>query len=249
MACGLTRPTSGSIQVLGEPPAASPTHLAKVGFVAQDTPVYAALTVAEHLRMGSKLNDEWDQDFAEGRLAEIGLDPGQRAGDLSGGQRAQLALTIAAAKWPQLLILDEPAAALDPMARRAFMESVTAFVTNLGASAILSSHLMEDIERACTFLIVLSGGRVLVADHVEVLLATHRRMVLTGHARVPAHLDVINVEARDGRLHALVRADGDAVAEHEAVRVGDLVLGYLTGYAQGTVSHNGPSARVVGVQR
>ena len=170
LACGLIEPTAGSLRVLGSRPA---DHLARVGFVAQDTPVYASFTVDEHLRMGARLNPAWDHDLARRRVAQVGLNPAQRAGRLSGGQRAQLALTIAAAKRPELLILDEPAAALDPLARNRFLENLIEFVRELGATAILSSHLLGDVERICDHLIVLSGSRVRLAGDVPDLLAAH----------------------------------------------------------------------------
>ncbi|GIF17621.1 ABC-2 type transport system ATP-binding protein [Actinoplanes tereljensis] len=167
LACGLIRPTSGTLEVLGS-----------VGFVAQDTPVYASFSVADHLRMGDWLNPAWDAALAERRVAEVGLDPAQKAGRLSGGQRAQLALTLAAAKRPDLLILDEPAAALDPLARDAFLRSLVGFVRELGAGAVLSSHLLGDIAQVCDYLIVLGAGRVQVAGPVRQLLADHRPATL-----------------------------------------------------------------------
>jgi ABC-2 type transport system ATP-binding protein len=173
LACGLITPTAGTLRVLGARPAADANHLARVGFVAQDTPVYASLTVAEHLRLGAHLNPAWDAALAGRRTAQVGLAPEQRAGRLSGGQRAQLALTIAAAKRPELLLFDEPAAALDPLARNAFLASLMEFVGELGASAVLSSHLLGDIERVCDYLIVLSGSRIQLAGDVRELLAGH----------------------------------------------------------------------------
>ncbi|MEJ3748863.1 ABC transporter ATP-binding protein [Actinomycetes bacterium KLBMP 9797] len=171
LACGLIQPTSGTLRVFGAPPAADAAHLARVGFVAQDTPVYAGLTVAEHLRLGARLNPGWDADLAHRWLARAGLDPRQKAGRLSGGQRAQLALTVAAGKRPELLILDEPAAALDPLARVGFLRSLRELVAELGAGAVLSSHLLGDVERVCDHLIVLSGSRVRAAGDVRDLVA------------------------------------------------------------------------------
>jgi ABC-2 type transport system ATP-binding protein len=171
MCCGLARPTAGTLTVLGARPG---TQLDKVGFVAQQTPVYAGLTVAEHLRMGARLNPRWDGALAARRVTRAGLDPRARAGRLSGGQRAQLALTIAAAKRPELLILDEPAAALDPLARDDFLGDLLTAVAELGATAILSSHLLSDVARACDHLIVLAGARVALAGGVPELLADHR---------------------------------------------------------------------------
>jgi ABC-2 type transport system ATP-binding protein len=176
LACGLIKPSSGTITVLGNRPGTGAAQLAKVGFVAQDTPVYAALSVEDHLRMGAHLNPGWDEQLARRRIAQIGLDPKQKAGRMSGGQRAQLALTVAVAKHPELLIFDEPAAALDPLARRGFLENLMEFIADLGASAILSSHALSDVQRVCDYLIVLADSRIQVAGEVTQLLASHHRL-------------------------------------------------------------------------
>ena len=126
IACAMLAPTTGRIEVLGEQPAAGPAQLAQVGYVAQDTPTYASLSVADHLKLGAKLNPRWDAELARARIDQLGLDPKQKAGKLSGGQRAQLALTVAVAKRPELLILDEPVASLDPIARLDFMRDIMA---------------------------------------------------------------------------------------------------------------------------
>ncbi|XVQ08072.1 ABC transporter ATP-binding protein [Spirillospora sp. CA-255316] len=233
LACGLLEPTSGSLRVLGSRPAESAAHLARVGFVAQDTPVYPSLSVADHLRLGARLNPSWDRGLAERRIAQVGLNHGQKAGGLSGGQRAQLALTIAAAKRPELLIFDEPAAALDPLARRGFMESVVEFVAELGASAVLSSHLISDIERACDHLIVLCGARVQVAGKVRDLLAGHHRLVARqgGLDRLPAGAEVIRMEHHGPFGRALVRTQvppSSIPYQVESVTLEELVLGYMS---------------------
>ncbi len=160
--------------MLGGRPAQSPAQLGRVGFVAQDTPTYANLTVADHLRLGGWLNPQWDRGLAERRIAQLGLDPRQRAGRLSGGQRAQLALTLAVAKRPELLVLDEPVASLDPLARREFLQGISDVAAEHGVSVMLSSHLVADLERVCDFVIVLVASRVRVAGTIEELLATHR---------------------------------------------------------------------------
>ncbi|MEU6075419.1 ABC transporter ATP-binding protein [Micromonospora sp. NPDC047074] len=224
LACGLIAPTAGTLSVLGSRPAADAAHLARVGFVAQDTPVYASFTVADHLRMGAWLNPSWDHALAGRRIAEVGLDPAQKAGRLSGGQRAQLALALAAAKRPELLIFDEPAAALDPLARRSFMRSVVEFVAELGASAVLSSHLLSDVEQVCDHLVVLCASRVQVAGPVGELLAAHRGVA--GHpARMPAGVEV--VWAEHGR--ALVRGEAAVrLDDAEPVTLEELVLAYMS---------------------
>ncbi|PHQ52155.1 ABC transporter ATP-binding protein [Streptomyces cinnamoneus] len=240
LACGLIAPTEGTISVLGARPAADAAHLAKVGFVAQDTPVYAGLSVAEHLRMGAKLNPSWDAPLAKRRIAQIGLDPRQKAGRLSGGQRAQLALTIAAAKRPELLIFDEPAAALDPLARHAFLENLMEFVADLGASAILSSHLLGDVERVCDYLIVLSESRVQVAGTVQDLLAAHYRF--TGSrgdfTSLPPGVEAIETDNTLSGSAVIVRADGPLPPvgwNVEKIELEELVLAYMTRANSGSV--------------
>ncbi|MGC3864067.1 ABC transporter ATP-binding protein [Micromonospora chersina] len=248
LACGLTAPTAGRLRVLGAPPAADAAHLARVGFVAQDTPVYAGFTVAEHLRMGARLNPTWDQGLAERRIAQVGLNPAQKAGGLSGGQRAQLALTIAAAKRPELLIFDEPAAALDPLARNGFLQNLMEFVSELGASAILSSHLLSDVELVCDYLIVLCDARVQVAGDVADLLADHHRVVAPRgeldllHPRV----EVVGMEHTGRYSRAVVRAERllpEPSWTVEPVRLEELVLTYMT-RAAGV-----PGGRLVGAGR
>jgi ABC-2 type transport system ATP-binding protein len=170
LAVGLLIPDAGSVSVLGGRPAADSHQLGRVGFVAQDTPVYPNLSVADHLRLGAWLNGRWDRGLAERRAAHVGLDPRQRAGRLSGGQRAQLALTLAVAKRPELLVLDEPVASLDPLARREFMRSIADIAAEQGVSAVLSSHLVADLERVCDFMIVLVASRVRLSGTVDDLV-------------------------------------------------------------------------------
>lgn len=183
LAVGLLTPTSGTIRVLGSAPAAGAGQLARVGFVAQDTPVYRGLSVADHLRVGQALNPAWDDGLARDRVERAGLDPRQRAGRLSGGQRAQLALTMAVAKRPDLLVLDEPVASLDPLARREFLDTVAEVATARGITVVLSSHLLSDLERICDYLVVLVASRVRLAGSVGELLEARQRRTGTGAGR------------------------------------------------------------------
>jgi ABC-2 type transport system ATP-binding protein len=234
---GTIRPTSGVIEVLGARPAATAAQLSKVGFVAQDTPVYAGLTVAEHLRLGAKLNADWDAGLAQQRIAQLGLDPAQKAGRLSGGQRAQLALTVAAAKRPQLLILDEPVAALDPLARRAFLQNLMDSVAELEATVILSSHLLGDLKRVCDHLVVLTASRVQLAGDVDDVLAAHYRLVGRPEhiAKLPPGVEVIHAEhtARQSTLIVrdtsgmLPRLLPELLPTATALELEDMVLAYL----------------------
>jgi ABC-2 type transport system ATP-binding protein len=233
LATGLLAPTTGTIEVLGGVPAASPAQLARVGFVAQDTPTYVGLSVADHLRLGAHLNPGWDGALARGRIERLGLDPGQRAGKLSGGQRAQLALTLAIAKRPGLLILDEPIASLDPLARREFLQSLMEFTAGNAVSVVLSSHLVADLERVCDYVIVLVGSRVRVAGEVEDLLATHH--LLAGPRRDPAtwpaDWQVISASHTDRQTTLLIRTSSpirDPAWTVDQIGLEDLVLAYMS---------------------
>jgi ABC-2 type transport system ATP-binding protein len=232
LAVGLLAPTSGSIAVMGAAPADGPRQLGRVGYVAQETPTYAHLSVADHLRLGARLNPTWDQAMASGHIERVGLDPNQAAGKLSGGQRAQLALTLAIAKCPELLILDEPVASLDPLARREFLRSLMGFVADRGISVVLSSHLIADLERVCDYLVVLVASRVLVADDVDSLLASHVR--LTGPrcdpASLPATQTVIEASHTDRQSTLLVRTTEpvhDPAWTVDQVSMEDVVLAYM----------------------
>jgi ABC-2 type transport system ATP-binding protein len=232
LAVGLLDPSAGQIDVLGGKPAESPTQLGRVGFVAQDTPVYTALSVADHLRLGGWLNPRFDAGAADRRIDQLGLDRKQRAGKLSGGQRAQLALTLAIAKRPELLLLDEPVASLDPLARHEFLQHLMESVAEHGVSVVLSSHLVGDVERVCDYLIVLAGSRVQLAGDVDDLIASHHR--LTGPRRDLAHLpsdqEVIEASHTDRQSTLLVRSNGpilDPAWTVEHVGLEDLVLAYM----------------------
>jgi ABC-2 type transport system ATP-binding protein len=172
MAVGLTRPTGGTVTVLGGEPPGSPDALDRIAFVAQDAPLYRNLPVADMLHVARNLNRRWDAGRAEDRLARLGIPPRQRVGELSGGQKAQLALTIALARRPSLLVLDEPLASLDPVAREDFLASVVEAAAD-GISVVLSSHVLAELERVATYLIVLARGEVRVAGAVKELLGSH----------------------------------------------------------------------------
>jgi ABC-2 type transport system ATP-binding protein len=232
LAVGLLSPTAGTIGVLGEVPANGPEELGRVGFVAQDTPTYSGLSVADHLRLGAHLNPTWDQQAAESRVSQLGLDPHQRAGKLSGGQRAQLALTLAVAKRPELLILDEPVASLDPLARREFLQILMETVAEHDVSVVLSSHLVADLERVCDYLVVLVASRLQLAGPVDELLAEHHRLIgeRRDPARMPANQEVIESSHTERQSTFLIRTSDpilDPAWTVEDVGLEDLVLAYM----------------------
>jgi len=231
---GILAPTVGTIEVCGGRPAADAEQLAKVGFVAQDTPTYAGLTVADHLRLGAHLNPRWDDASARRRIERLRLDPRQKAGHLSGGQRAQLALTLGLAKRPELLVLDEPVASLDPLARREFLQVLMEAVAEEQISVLLSSHVVSDLERVCDHVVVLVDSQVRVAGDVDELLATHHR--LTGARRDPATLPsdqhVVWDSHTDRQSTYVVRTDAPVLDPAWSVTdlgLEDLVLAYMEG--------------------
>jgi ABC-2 type transport system ATP-binding protein len=234
LAVGLAAPTAGRVAVLGGAAAGSPAALDEIAFVAQDAPLYRNLPVADMLHLTRNLNRRWDQRRAEARLAELNIPLRRKVGKLSGGQQAQLALTLALARRPALLVLDEPLASLDPLARHDFMASVMAAVAEDGVSVVLSSHVLADLERVADYLILLSAGQVQVAGEVDTLLAGHR--MLSGPAvaadEVAERLAVVHVRRAGALAHLLVRTNGAAEPappgwEASPVGLEELVLAYL----------------------
>jgi ABC-2 type transport system ATP-binding protein len=206
--------------------------LPRIGFVAQEHPLYRGFTVAETLRLGRELNPSWDDDAARARIEDLGLPLRKKVGALSGGQRAQVALTLALAKRPELLLLDEPVASLDPLARREFLQSVMEAVADTGMTVLLSSHLVADLERVCDHLVILAGGRTQLAGPIEEILATHR--LLTGPRSEAADVarvhEVVRQSHTERQTTLLVRANGhvyDASWELHELDLEEIVLGYL----------------------
>jgi ABC-2 type transport system ATP-binding protein len=227
---GLLAPTTGTVEVCGGSPADnSPQALARVAFLAQDHPLYRHFTVADLLRFARSCNVRFDQALAQRRLAALDIPLDRRAGALSGGQQAQVALALALAKRPELLVLDEPLASLDPVARREFQRTLMGAVAEQGMTVLFSSHAVHELERVCDHLVVLRGGRVALAGEIDDLLTEHR--VLTG-PRVDAAAagPVIEATHGDRQTTLLVRDGGtDALPGWQTHPVGleDLVLAYL----------------------
>jgi ABC-2 type transport system ATP-binding protein len=233
LAVGLLAPDAGSVRVFGQDPRGNIKALAEIGFVAQDTPLYRDFTAQELITMGGKLNQTWDAALARTRLSNLGIAPNLPVGKLSGGQRAQVALALALAKRPQLLLLDEPIAALDPLARHEFMQALMGAVAETGTTVLLSSHLLADLERACDYLIVLQTAHVQLSGPVDELLEGHRTLVgpRTETDQVPGVVEVIRASHTDRQTTLLARTDGTVPADpawsvHD-VTLEDLVLAYL----------------------
>ena len=231
LAVGLTRPSAGDVTVLGLSPR-DPALLPRVGFVGQEHPLHRGFTVAETLKLGRKLNPGWDDALAHERLQRLDLPLDRTVGRLSGGQRAQVALTVALAKRPELLVLDEPVASLDPLARREFLNALMEAVSETGLTVILSSHIVAELERVCDHLVILAQARAELAGPIDEIVAGHR--LLTGprtEAVAVARMhDVIRERHTERQTTLLVRADGhvyDADWELHEVDLEEIVLAYL----------------------
>jgi ABC-2 type transport system ATP-binding protein len=246
LAVGLAAPTAGAVTVLGGTRPGSPAALDGIAFVAQDAPLYANLSVADMLHLTRNLNRHFDQGYAQARLGELGIPLTRKAGKLSGGQQAQLALTLALGRRPRLLVLDEPMSSLDPLARHDFMATVMTAMADDGVSVVLSSHVLTELERVADYLVLLSRGSVQVAGEVDDLLASHR--VLTGPAAEAGacaeRLNVVHARRGGAQAHLLIRTNGstDPVPpgwEAHPVSLEELTLAYLR--EPGAASLPGPA--------
>ncbi|SCE71865.1 ABC transporter ATP-binding protein [Micromonospora mirobrigensis] len=237
LAVGLLKPDAGTIRVFGQSPYDNPAVLPEIGFVAQDTPLYRDFTAAELVHLGGRMNRRWDAALARDRLGQLGIPPRLPVGKLSGGQRAQVALALALAKRPRLLLLDEPVASLDPLARREFLQSLMGSVAESETTVLLSSHLLADLERTCDHLIVLNAAQVRLTGAVDDLVAAHRQLVGPRHDGRPVGgvAAVVRASHTDRQSTLLVRVDGpvnDPAWTVHDVGLEDVVLAYLADDAQ-----------------
>lgn len=243
LAVGLLRPTTGNLRVFGATPNDDPEGLRRVGFVAQDRPLYRGFTVAEMLRFGANLNPRWDDNMARTRLQRLNIPLGQRISRLSGGQQSQVALVLALAKRPDLMVLDEPVAALDPLARRDFLDVLITASAEAGLTVLVSSHLVGELERVCDYLVILNAARVQFAGDLDAFVRGHR--LLVGQraepdqiARVPG---VIHRTETNRQTSLVVKLNGDDLDPRWDVRelaLEEIVLAYL-----GRGGDEGESAR------
>jgi ABC-2 type transport system ATP-binding protein len=230
----LASPTGGTASVLDGTPRQDPAFLAEIGFLAQEIPLYRRFSAEDHIRIGGHMNPRWDAGLARARLKELHIPLDQRVGTLSGGQRAQVALALTLAKQPRLLLLDEPVAALDPLARRNFLATLTAAVADAQGrlTVVLSSHLVTDLERVCDHLILLAGSQVQLCGDIDTLVAEHK--VLVGPRQDTTAIErthqVVQTVATAHLSTMLVRLSGpvtDPAYQAEDVTFEELVLAYL----------------------
>jgi len=229
----LAAPTAGRAVVLGGTPRQDPAYLAEIGFLAQEIPLYRRLTARDHLGIGAHLNPRWDGESVRARLGGLKIPLDRPVGTLSGGQRAQVALTLTLAKRPRLLLLDEPLAALDPLARRNFLGTLAEAAAGGDLTILLSSHLMANLERVCDHLILLADSRVQLCGDIETLLAEHR--VLTGPRKDTTAIarthTIVQEDTTARQTTLLVRLNGPVIDPAWAVEepnLEEIVLGYMS---------------------
>ncbi len=174
MLAGLSRPSTGNALVAGRRPADDREFLAQIGYLAQEVPLYRRWNAADHLAFGSHMNPVWDENLARDRLLSLRIPLDRPMEKLSGGMRAQVALALALGKRPRVLLLDEPVAALDPLARREFLASLAAAVVEGDVTVLMSSHLLPDLERVCDHLILLADSQPVICAEIDELLASHK---------------------------------------------------------------------------
>jgi ABC-2 type transport system ATP-binding protein len=236
---GLRSPSAGTALVLGRRPQQSPEFLADIGYLAQEAPLYRRLTADEHMEFGRRLNPRWEGELARARLSALRIPCDRPVGRLSGGQRAQVALGLALAKRPRLLLLDEPMAALDPLSRRDFLASLTEAVADGGLTVVVSSHLVHDLERVCDHIILLAASRTQLCEDIDEVLRSHKALVgqrrsLSGLS--PA-INVIKATQTERQSRLLARLDGpvlDPSWEVSGVGLEDVVLAYMGEERSGT---------------
>jgi ABC-2 type transport system ATP-binding protein len=232
MMVGLLPASSGRLEVFGRPVSSRPEFLADIGYLAQNCPLYRDFSVAEMMHFGRAMNPRWDDAAARDRLERAGVPLNRRASKLSGGQQAQVGLALAVAKRPRLLVLDEPIAALDPLARRDFLKSLMDGVASTGVTVVLSSHLIGELERVCDHLIVIRDGQLRLVGDLDSIRHEHRWVSGTHEhtRRVPQGVRVINRSRQDRHTRLLVRTLGPMLDPEllvSPVSVEDLVLAYL----------------------
>jgi ABC-2 type transport system ATP-binding protein len=235
LAVGLLAPTSGEVRVFDWSPTTHPTLvLSRVGFLAQDRPLFEGFTVGDTLELGRHLNPRWDMPYAKARLARLSIPHDRTIAKLSGGQRAQVALTLALGKRPDLVLLDEPVSNLDPLARMEFLQELMTAVADDGHTVLFSSHSVADLERVCDHLVILAEGRIRLAGDIEDLVRLHALVV--GPRRDdagsdPTAIGVVHAERQTTRLvrtdqseEAHVCPDGTSV---RPATLEEIVLAYL----------------------
>jgi ABC-2 type transport system ATP-binding protein len=231
LAVGLSRPTYGSVAIFGEQVRPGATaHLERLGYLDQLRPLYSGFRVSETLDLGRRLNRRWNQELAKGWLTELGIDLTARVDHLSLGHQAEVALAVCLGKEPDLLVLDEPVAALDPLARHRLLQALMGAVAENGTTVVITSHILSELESVCDHLIVLAASEVLLADAVERIIEDHWLLFGPPSAPPPSNALVVSSSATERQRTLLVRgvlSDGGAGWDVVTPSLEEIVLAYL----------------------
>jgi len=229
---GLSNSSTGQSEVLGQTPAQHADFLSDIGYLAQEIPLYKQMNANDHIKMGQNLNKRFDKKLVIDRMHELSIPLDRPVGKLSGGQRAQVALALALAKKPKLLILDEPVAALDPLARHDFLSSLSQAVADGGLTVVMSSHLLSDLERVCDHVIVLAAGKTQLCDDIDVALKEHTLLVgPRSNSKQLDGLTVVHETHSSKQSTLLVRHEKGKKMPHEwqhhAPNIEEIILAYM----------------------
>jgi ABC-2 type transport system ATP-binding protein len=244
LAAGLSQPTSGTIEVLGHDPHKSNEDLLRrIGYLDQERPLYRGFRVRELFRFGADANPGWDMQAAHLYVDQLGISLNDRVNSLSGGQQAQVALTMCLAKKPELLILDEPAAALDPVAREDLLRLLMRQVSDNGSSVILSTHALSDVESICDYLVILSHSRIALCDDVDFIVESHRFLSdpTSSNSRLPDGTTIMDTRISGRGVTHLVKMDLPIVDDSWQISeptLDEIILAYLRqGVRNGLLDH------------
>jgi len=252
LAMGFAEPSAGTVMCFGlSPRRAAGAFLPRVGYAAQDPPLFRRFSVSDLLEMGSRLNSRWDDSMARARLGRLGIALNQSVSTLSGGMRAQVALVLALAKLPELLILDEPMASLDPLARHEFMQLLMEASAEQGLTVVLSSHIIGDLRATCDYLVLLTRGRTQLVGDMDSIVSGHKRLVgppdlvdAISHSQ-----QVVQVDRADRQASVLVRMRQpllDPRWESYQVDLDQIVLAYLSRGSTDAINHAETPAQAIG---
>lgn len=223
---GLVRPTEGELRVMGKAAGTAREHIA---FLAQEKPLYPHFSVEDTLRMGQELNPaRWDAARARRIVDDGSLDLSTKVRELSGGQRTRVALALCLGKQPDLLLLDEPMADLDPLARHQLMGNLLAEAGESGTTVVISSHILAELEGSCDYLLLMENGRVRLGGESDELLSAHA--LLSGPvAELGPDTTVVESKVTGRHMTALVRREGMATGDWEVIEptLEELLLAHM----------------------
>ncbi|MDH2902401.1 MAG: ABC transporter ATP-binding protein [Actinomycetota bacterium] len=252
MAAGLSRPTSGQIKILGGVPSAGDASLLKrVGYLDQERPLYKGFRVDEMFRFGAGTNPTWDMTTAHAYVDQLGISLRDRVDKLSGGQQAQVALTMCLAKQPELLILDEPAAELDPVAREDLLRLLMREVAERGTNVVLSTHALGDVGSICDYLVIMSHSTIVLADDLDFVVESHRFLSATSSnaPALPEGVTVIDTRTSSRDVTHLARMTLPLVDETWRITeptLDEIIMAYLrlgTGSTLSQSHYDAPTTR------